>query len=109
MNSNVVDVEYIKSYGKFVTTTKELSPCYRYINELLLSKNYNSLNDIMEPNRAHDYSLLLCISLLRTTQRQRDKIKNWNKFKLVTQYLACESEDVTSKDLKTMFMGLWNE
>ena len=107
MSSDIVDVfdaQYFLDKGHTVITQKELQPFYRFICRLIQQENYSKINQIMEPDCAYEYSLLLCLTLLRLTRLDKEKIKNWQRFKLVAQYVAYQSQ--TEKDLKSMFMGL---
>lgn len=104
-----VDERYLIDNGHDVTTIRTLAPCSRYISHLIIDRKYSTINSIMAPENTKHYSMLLCLSLLRSTFHNKDKIKNWHKFKLSVQYLAYTDERIDKKDLKTMFIGLWNE
>lgn len=90
--------------GLNVVDTKALRPCYTYICSLLEECDFYSVSLIMSPKHIENYSLLLCVSILRTTYHHKEFIPSWTRFKLLAQYKAYKTghED----EMKTMFMGL---
>ena len=106
MSSKEIDLEYFKEHGNGVVSAKELPIFHLHICDMLRLQNFSYLNSIMNPDNVKYYSILLCVSLLRSTWQFEKNIHNWTKFKLMTQYKAYYDESIENSDLKTMFMGL---
>jgi hypothetical protein len=88
----------------WMTAIEPLAPCSRYISQLFIDRKYSAIIELMAPENALRYSMLLCLSLLSSDVHIKDKIKkNWHKFELSVQYLAYNDERIDRKDLKTMF------
>lgn len=85
-------------------TTKEISPVYEEINDLLSESKFNFVDYFLETADPVALSDLMLVALPSLTYSSRDKLPNWNEF-----VIFCKQElDSRGIDSKLELKGLLN-